>query len=67
MFEALSIARMDIEPTNSILFRASRFFRDRHAYRSEPSYLTEFVAFGIVVFIAVWPLILLANVMASVR
>jgi len=57
---------MNMEP-NSILFRASRFFSDRHAYRTQPSYLTELVAFGIIVFIAIWPLVLLANVMASGR
>ena len=45
-------------------FRASRFFSDRYAYRAEPNYLSELVAFGIVVFIAVWPIILVANAMA---
>jgi hypothetical protein len=40
---------------------------DRHAYRTQPSYLAELVAFGMIVFIAVWPVILLANAMASAR
>lgn len=50
-----------------MLHRASRFFSDRHAYRTQPGFSTELVAFGIIVFIAIWPLVLLANVMASVR
>jgi hypothetical protein len=58
---------MNMEPTNSMLFRASRFFSDRHAYRAQPGYLSELVAFGMIVFIATWPIILLANAMASVR
>ena len=57
---------MNMEP-NSMLFRASRFLSDRHAYRTQPSYLAELVAFGMIVFIAVWPVILLANAMASAR
>ncbi len=45
--------------------RASRFFSDRYAYRAEPSYLSELVAFGMIVFIAVWPIILLAGAIAT--
>jgi hypothetical protein len=56
---------MNTETTNSIRVRASRFFTDRYAYRAEPDYSSELVAFGIVVFIAVWPIILLANAMAA--
>ena len=46
-------------------FRASRFFSDRYAYRAEPNYFSELVAFGIVVFIAIWPIILLTHTMAE--
>jgi hypothetical protein len=56
---------MKMETTNSIRVRASRFFSDRYAYRAQPNYLSELVAFGIVVSIAVWPIILLANAMAA--
>jgi hypothetical protein len=56
---------MNMEPTNSMLFRASRFFSDRHAYRAQPGYLSELVAFGMIVFIAIWPIILLANAIAA--
>jgi hypothetical protein len=56
---------MNMETTDSIRGRASRFFSDRYAYRALPNYLSELVAFGIVVSIAVWPIILLANAMAA--
>lgn len=61
----LSIVDMKMETTNSISARASRFFSDRYAYRTQPSSCSELVAFGIIVFIAVWPVVLLANVMAA--
>jgi hypothetical protein len=53
-----------MEPTNSMRVRAARFLTDRYAYRTQPNYLAELVAFGIVVLIAVWPMFLLAGVMA---
>jgi hypothetical protein len=56
---------MNMQTTDSIRVRASRFFSDRYAYRAQPNYLSELVAFGIVVFIAIWPLISLANAMAA--
>jgi hypothetical protein len=56
---------MDMEITNSLRARASRFFSDRYAYRAQPDYLSELVAFGTIVFIAAWPIILLANAMAT--
>jgi hypothetical protein len=56
---------MNMDSSSSMLFRASRFFSDRHAYREQPGYLTELVAFGMIVFIAIWPIILLANAMAA--
>jgi hypothetical protein len=59
---------MNVETTNSMLFRASRFFSDRYAYRVQPGYFSELVAFGMIVFIAAWPIILLADaIAASVR
>jgi hypothetical protein len=60
----VSIVDMNMDPTNSMLFRASRFFSDRYAYRAKPGYLSELVAFGMIVFIAVWPIILVAHAMA---
>ena len=54
-----------METTNSIRIRASRFFTDRYAYRAQPNYLFELVAFGIIVVTSVWPIFLLANALAS--
>ena len=56
---------MNTETTNSMLVRASRFFSDRYAYRAQPDYLSELVAFAMIVFIAVWPIILVAHAMAA--
>ncbi|PYK42851.1 MAG: hypothetical protein DME53_14125 [Verrucomicrobia bacterium] len=56
---------MDMETTNSFRVRASRFFSDRHAYRAQPDYVSELVAFSMIVFLAAWPIILLANAMAA--
>jgi hypothetical protein len=58
-------ANMNMETTNSIRVRASRFLSDRCAYRTLPDYLSELVAFGTIVLIAVWPIILLADAMAA--
>jgi hypothetical protein len=55
-----------METTNSLRVRASRFFSDRYAYRAHPDYASELVAFGVIVFIAAWPIILLTNAMAAV-
>ncbi len=62
--EWLSIVDMNTELTNSMLVRVSRFFSDRYAYRTQPGYSSELVAFGMIVFIAVWPIILVAHAMA---
>ena len=61
---AVSSANMDKETTNSMLVRVSRFFSDRYAYRTQPGYFSELVAFGIVVFVAAWPITLVAHAMA---
>ena len=56
-------ANMNIDATNSLRVRASRFFSDRYAYRTRPNGLSEVVAFTMLIFIAVWPMVLLANAM----
>jgi hypothetical protein len=60
----VSIVDMNTETTNSMLVRVSRFFSDRYAYRTQPGSLTELAAFGTIVFIAIWPIILAAHAMA---
>jgi hypothetical protein len=56
---------MDMETTNSFRARASRFFSDRYAYRAQPDYLSELIAFSVIVFITPWPIILLTDAMAA--
>jgi hypothetical protein len=55
-----------METTKSMRVRAARFLSDRYAYRTQPNYLSELVAFGIVVVIATWPMFLLASAMALI-
>jgi len=59
----MSIVGMNTESTNSMLVRVSRFFSDRYAYRTQPGYLSGLLAFGTVVFISVWPFVLLVHAM----
>jgi len=54
-----------METKKSMRVRLSRFFTDRFAYRTQPSYLCELVAFAIIVVTAIWPISLLANAMAA--
>lgn len=56
---------MNIETTNSLRVRAFRFFTDRYAYRTQPNYSSELVAFAMLIVIALWPIILLADAMAT--
>jgi hypothetical protein len=56
---------MNKEIPRSMRFRASRFFSDRHAYRTKPNNLSEWIAFGMVVFTAVWPIVSLAHALAA--
>jgi hypothetical protein len=54
-----------MKTTKSLRVRASRFFSDRYAYQAQPNYLSEFVAFGVVAAVIVWPTLLLAAAMAT--
>lgn len=62
--QRVSIIDMNMENPNSIMVRVSRFFSDRYAYKSQPGYASEFVVFGTIVLVAVWPIILAAHAMA---
>lgn len=42
-----------------------RFITDRYAYRTRPDFLPELVAFGIVVAVVFWPIVLLASAFAG--
>jgi len=52
--------------TSSLHVRASRFLSDRYAYRAQPNYLSEFVAFAVIAAIVIWPILLLADAMAMI-
>ncbi len=54
-----------MKSSKSMRVRASRFLSDRYAYRAQPSYVSELVAFAVIVVIAIWPVYLLANAMAT--
>jgi hypothetical protein len=54
-----------MKTTNSVRVRASRFLSDRYAYRAQPNYVSELVAFAIIVVTATWPVFLLAEAMAT--
>lgn len=53
--------------TISFRIRLSRFITNRYAYRTQPNYLCEFIAFAILVLAAMLPLFALARAMAAMR
>ena len=53
-----------MKDTNSMRLRIARFLSDRYAYRTQPSYGSEMVVFGVIVLTAIWPILLLADAMA---
>jgi hypothetical protein len=54
-----------MKKTTPTRIRVRRFITDRYAYRTRPNYLTELVAFGIIVFAATWPIFVLASAIAG--
>lgn len=52
----------DTTPTR---IRIRRFITDRYAYRAKPDFLPELIAFGIVLVVVSWPMILVAHAMAG--
>ena len=54
-----------MKSTTPTRIRIRRFITDRYAYRAKPDYLSELIAFGIVVVAASWPIFVLANAMAG--
>ena len=47
-----------------IRIRVRRFVTDRYAYRAQPDYLAEFIAFAVIVITAFWPVLALISGMA---
>ena len=54
-----------MKSTTPTRIRVRRFITDRYAYRAQPNYLSELVAFGIIVLTAFWPIFVLASAMAA--
>jgi hypothetical protein len=54
-----------MKSTTPTRIRIRRFITDRYAYRMQPNYLSELVAFGIIVLAAFWPIIVLASAMTG--
>jgi hypothetical protein len=54
-----------MKTTKSMRVRASRFLSDRYAYRAQPNYVSELIAFAIIVVTAIWPVFVLANAIAA--
>ena len=54
-----------MKSTTPTRIRVRRFITDRYAYRAQPNYSSELVAFGIIVLTAVWPIFVLASAMAG--
>ena len=62
----LKVSATNMKDTNSMRLRIARFLSDRYAYRTQPSYGSELVVFGVIVLTAIWPILLLADAMALV-
>ena len=54
-----------MKSTTPTRIRIRRFITDRYAYRTKPDFLPELIAFGVVLVVVSWPLILLANAFAG--
>ena len=48
--------------------RVSRFFETRYVHRSHPHYLPELAGFGVILILAVWPMLsLVASAIEKMR
>jgi hypothetical protein len=45
--------------------RVRRFIADRYAYRAQPDYWSELIAFGVIVLTVFWSMFALASAMAG--
>ena len=59
------IMKGTVKSTTPIRIRMRRFIIDRYAYRTEPNYLLELVAFGLIVATAFSPIFVVASAMAG--
>lgn len=58
---------LKLEPTTPLRIRVNRFLTDRYAYRDRANHLPELLVFGLVVIVALWPILSLAGILATVR
>ena len=49
-----------MKTTMPIRWRIARFLEERYVHRARPHYLPELAAFGIILILAVWPMLSLA-------
>ena len=47
--------------------RILRFLEERYVHRARPHYLPELALFGIILILAVWPMLLLATALETMR
>ena len=63
--EWLSVSSDMMKSTTPTRIKIHRFITDRYAYRSQPDYLPELIAFGFVLAAVSWPIFLLASALAG--
>ena len=56
-----------MKSTTPMRIRVNRFITDRYAYRAQPNYFSELIAFGIIVLTAFWPMLVLAEAMTRIH
>jgi hypothetical protein len=54
-----------MKSTTPTRIKLRRFITDRYAYRTQPNYLPELIAFALVLGAASWPIFLLASALAG--
>jgi hypothetical protein len=54
-----------MKSTTPMRIKVRRFITDRYAYRTQPNYLPELIAFGLVLGAVSWPIFLLASAFAG--
>jgi hypothetical protein len=54
-----------MKSTTPTRIRVRRFITDRYAYRTQPDYFSELLAFGVIVATAIWPMFVLADAIAG--
>jgi len=54
-----------MKETTPTRIRIRRFITDRYAYRTKPEYLPELIAFGLVLAVVSWPMVLLIEAFAG--